>query len=138
MKLQQLFEAEGGTAAVDVADALQLLDDQGVDNVTIELYQTLCTKLIKTGADVTVLEGQIEFAMPFFNISMVTVRGEAGFKMIFLDDVEDFVLELHTGSNALVHSIPLVQAAAIDWQYLNKALYETKKLRDYLAKALKR
>jgi hypothetical protein len=138
VKLKDLIEAEGGEAAVDVGNALQSLHDQDIDAATIALYETLCMKLIKCGADATVLTGELEFAMPFFNVSMVLTKGAAGFKKVFLDDVEDIVYDARgADQDAHLNAIPLAQAAAIDWQYLNKALYETKKLREYIAKAFK-
>jgi hypothetical protein len=139
MKLRDLIEAEGGEAAVNVGDALQSLHDQNVDPAVITLYETLCMKLIKCGADTTVLTGELEFAMPFFNVSTVLTRGAAGFKMVFFQDVEDIVYDARgVDQDAHLSAIPLAQAAAIDWQYLNNALYETKKLREYMTKAFKK
>jgi hypothetical protein len=134
----KLDEVSGGGAAADVGEALQQLHDQGVDPQVIADHQTLCMKLIKAGADITIEDDEIEFAMPFFNIAMLLNRHASGFEFIFLTDVENIVYDLHDGINALIDKTTVKQAANIDWDKLNKDLHAASQLSDYLTKAFAR
>lgn len=131
----KIHEVIGGGAAADVGEALQQLYDQGTHPDIIAQHEALCAKLIKAGADVTILEDEIEFAMPFFNISMLLNRHASGFEHIFLRDVEEIVYDLHENSRVLIDKVPVKYAALIDWDQLNKDLYAASKLRHYMNKA---
>jgi hypothetical protein len=131
----KLNEVSGGGAAADVGEILQMLHDQEVDPQVIALYEQLCMKLIKCGADVTIIDDEIEFAMPFFNISVGLNIHASGFRHIYLMDVEDIVYDLFLFPNAQIDRVHIEQAALVDWDYFTKALHAASQLRNYMSKA---
>lgn len=137
MKLRDLLEAEGGEAAVDVGEALADLERQGVTPDMVQHYEEFCMKMIKLGADAVVLDGEIEFALPFFNATVVLDRKRSGFGIVHLTDVEDFVYDLHPGQNSDINSMDIAKVAKIDWNHFYAGLSTVSQLRNFMKKSFK-